>query len=188
MKRTLHVATVFLVAATTIATAARPAAGQDPEPGRLDMATIDAWFDREPWLEINIRGALLRLAAEASRHEDPELPNLLQRLKAIEVRGYPLAPSQLEDVDRRIGDLARQLRSAGWETVVRVRRTGDQLVDVFLREHDEIIAGLVVMVVQPEADEGVVIVNIVGDVDPAQIGRIGRRFNIGPLSDIESTE
>jgi hypothetical protein len=44
------------------------------------------------------------------------------------------------------------------------------------------IAGLVVMAVEP-GDEAA-FVNIVGDIDPAQIGRLGRKFDIEPLDSI----
>ena len=46
-----------------------------------------------------------------------------------------------------------------------------------------VIAGMVVMVVSPEDDE-TVFVNIVGQIDPEQIGRIGRKFDIDPLDEM----
>lgn len=171
---------------TALLVAALPAAAQDADlrsdPGYLDLAGIDGWFDEEPWLEVNIRGALLRLVTEASRDEDPELTSLLQKLKAIEVRGYPLTPQQFDDIGRRTGALAQELEDRGWETVVRVRED-EQRVNVYMKVLDEAIAGLVVMVLEPDDREGAMFVNIVGDIDPEQIGKIGRTFNIDPLSD-----
>lgn len=185
MKRITH--GVLAAAVVAAALAAQPAAAQDADlrndPGYLDLASIEGWFDEEPWLEVNIRGALLRLVTEASRNEDPELTRLLQKLKAIEMRGYPLTPQQFETIGRRTGDLAKQLESRGWDTVVRVREK-DERVNIYMRVADDVIAGLVVMVLQPDEEEGAVFVNIVGDIDPAEIGKIGRRFDIDPLSDI----
>ncbi|MEX0820513.1 MAG: DUF4252 domain-containing protein [Rhodothermales bacterium] len=166
-------------------TAARPAAAQVDdlrnEAGYLDLDGIAGWFEEEPWLEVNIRGALLRLVTEASRSEDPELTSILENLKAIEVRGYPLTPAQFEDVGRRTGVLAKELEAQGWETVVRVREE-DQRVNVYMKVRDDVIAGLVVMVLEPDDEEGAVFVNIVGDINPEQIGRIGRALDIDPLS------
>ena len=177
-----------ILAAGLFVAAAAPAAAQDlrNDPGYLDLASIEGWFDEEPWLEVNIKGALLRLITEASKNEDPELTSLLGKLKAIEVRGYPLSPSQFKDISKRTSTLSRQLESKGWETVVRVReRTGDEeQVNIYLKTNRDIIAGLVVMVLQPDDEEGAVFVNIVGDIDPAEIGRLGRKFNIDPLEDL----
>lgn len=161
---------------------AAPAWAQDDvtrDPGYVDFGRIEQWFDREPKLEVNIKGVLLELVAEASRNEDPELADLLRRLKAIQVRGFALDRDQYGDVERRTSELAQRLERQGWETFARVRED-DERVDMFVRTRDGAIAGLVVMVVSPGEDESV-FVNIVGDIRPEQIGRIGRKFDIGPL-------
>lgn len=166
---------------------ALPAAAQDVDlrndPGYLDLNSIQGWFDEEPWLEVNVKGALLRLVTEASRHEDPELAEVLGGLKAIEVRGYPLTPAQFEEIGERTGEIAKQLEARGWDTIVRVREH-DERVNIYMKVNGDVIAGLVVMVLEPDDEEGAVFVNIVGDIDPEQIGKIGQKFNIDPLSDI----
>jgi hypothetical protein len=43
------------------------------------------------------------------------------------------------------------------------------------------IVGLCLMV---ESDEDAVFINIVGDIDPGALGRLGRKFNIVPLEDL----
>jgi hypothetical protein len=151
------------------------------EPGYLDLRHVEDWFDGEAWLEVNIQGALLKLVAEASRVEDPELTSLLSKLKAIQVRGYPLSQGRFRDVERRTGELAKRLQGMGWETVARVRES-EKRVDVYLKEQNGRIAGLVVMVLEPGSKDGSVFVNIVGEIDPEQIGRIGSKFSIDPLT------
>ncbi len=181
-----------LIAAALLLAAARPQAARAQvdlreDPGYLDLTSIEDWFDTEPWLEVNIKGALLSLITEASKaEEDPELTSILSKLKAIEVRGYPLKPAMFEDIDRRTSQLAKRLEGQGWETVVRVREN-EERVNVYLKSDGKTIAGLVVMVLDPSDDDGAIFVNIVGDIDPQQIGRIGQKFNIDPLSDIRGS-
>jgi len=181
--------TIFcLVPILACLAAVQPVAAQEAdlrnEPGYLDLDSISEWFDQEPWLEVNVRGALLRLVTEASRGEDPELTDMLERLKAIEVRGYPLTPEQFDDVGRRTGELARRLEELGWETIVRVREA-EERVNIYMKMKEDAIAGLVVMVLEPDEEQGAVFVNIVGEIDPEQIGKLGHKFNIDPLSDLE---
>ena len=152
------------------------------EPGYFDLAAVEGWFDGEPWLEVNIKGALLKLVAEASRYEDPELTDLLNKLKAIQVRGYPLSWSQYETIERQTSTLAKRLETQGWDTGARVRER-DERTDVYMKVHGGNIAGLAVLVLEPGSDDGAVFVNIVGQIDPEQIGRLGSKFNIGPLKD-----
>ncbi len=150
-------------------------------PGYVDLRTFEAWFDASPTLEVSIKGPLLRLVAEASRYEDPDLAEMLAGLRAIQVRGFPLRRSEFDDVARRASEMADRLEAEGWDTVIRVRKDDEQ-VDMHVKVHDGEIAGMVVMVVQPGYDE-TVFLNIVGAIDPEQIGRLGRKFNIGRLQD-----
>jgi len=149
------------------------------DPGYIDLADIESWFGSEATLEVNIKGALLKLVSEASRHEDPELADLLTNLKAIQVRGYTLTPSQLQGINQRTAELGRRLARSGWDTVARVREDGED-IHMYVKATDDAIAGLVVMVVSPGENE-TMFVNIVGDINPEEIGRIGRKFDIGPL-------
>ena len=55
-------------------------------------------------------------------------------------------------------------------------------VDVYLKLKGEAIIGLTV--IAGESNDEIILVNIAGDIDPAQIGRIGRRFNITPLDSL----
>ncbi|NBC17625.1 MAG: DUF4252 domain-containing protein [Bacteroidetes bacterium] len=151
------------------------------DPGYIDLNTVESWFGDQPKVEVNIKGALLELVAEASRYEDPELADLLTKLRAIQVRGYDLSPSGYGTAEARMQDLGQQLEDRGWDTVVRVRED-DEYVNMFVRVSDGAIAGLMVMTLAP-GDEESFFVNIVGEIDPQQIGRIGRTFDIDPLDD-----
>ncbi len=152
-------------------------------PGFFDFDVIPASIQIEPNVEINIKGALLRLAAEATTREDPELAEMLGKLKLIRVFTYENdgwtdeQRGQFTDIARRIGG---QLEEKGWDIVARVRDEDEQ-VFVYLREIEDLFEGMVVMVV--EAEEAV-FVNITGTIDPAQVGRIGSRFDIDVLEDV----
>lgn len=158
----------------------RASAQAQDQRGFVDIAQVEAWFADEPTIEVNIRGALLNLVAEASRFEDPELSEMLKRLKSIQVRGFELRGTDPEIV-RRSDDLGRSLESQGWETIVRVRDDGE-VVHMYLLASGDTIEGMVVLAMD-EYDDEAVFVNIVGEIRPDQIGRIGRRFNIGVLDD-----
>ncbi len=148
------------------------------DPGYVDVRAVESWFGSEPNLEVNIQGALLKLVAEASRFEDPELASLILKLKGISVRGYNVEGMDLQSVKRQTREMGRKLESDGWETIVRVRED-DESVDMYLRTVNDAIAGMVVMVI--DDDEDAVFVNIIGEIDPEQIGRLGQKFNFGSV-------
>lgn len=174
----------FRLAWLLLALLALPARAQDrlaADPGYLDLRPFDEWFDEAPTLEVNVRGALLDLVAEASRFEDPDLADLLRRLKAVQVRGYALSRDRFDDVAARATDFGHRLETQGWEAVVRSREYHEQ-VTMYVRLDGDAIAGMVVMVVDPGYDD-TVFLNIVGDIDPEQVGRLGRKFDLGRFQD-----
>jgi hypothetical protein len=174
------------VAALLLLALARPAQAQEDltgTPGYIDFSEFESWFDEEASVEVNLQGRLLGLIAEASRADDPELADLLLKLKALQVRGFPLTAAQIRTMERRAADIGDDLEADGWTTVVRLRDY-DRYVDMYARESETAIEGLLMMVVDAQKHE-TVFINIVGDIDPAELGRIGRKFDIGPLDDVK---
>lgn len=137
------------------------------------LGNLDDVFSMAPTVEVNVEGALLKLVVEASRAEDPELATLLERLEGLFVRGYPAQAATEGRIRDRMRLMGTVLAEDGWQTIVSISDDG-QFVRMFARMGAEGIVGLVVMSLEEEA----VFLNIVGDVDPEQIGRIGSRFRV----------
>ena len=178
-KRMLCCGLVMLIAAS----AAWAQDDLESDPGYVNLDQFEGWFDEEPSIIVNIKGALLKLVAEASRYEDPDLADLLHKLKAVQVRGYDLDWADAKEVGRRANVFSKSLEAEGWDIVVRVR-DDEEHVHVYVRVNDEVIAGMMVMVISSDDGE-TYFLNIVGDIHPEQIGRIGRRFDIEPLDDMK---
>ncbi len=172
MKR--YLLSLALMLSISFASSAQVPADVRADPGYLDLGMIESWFNQEANIEVNVQGALLNLVRSASRHEDEELADMLGKLKGVYVRGYKIDPAAVENIASRTGKLAQSLSADGWETVVRMRDE-EERVDVFLRSNQNRIAGLVVMVV---GEDETIFVNIVGEIDPDDIGRIGGRVNV----------
>lgn len=154
----------------------------DDPSGYVDFSGFDERFGTEASLEVDIRGQMLQLVAESSREEDPELAELLDRLDVIQVRGFPMLRSQFRRMESHSRDIAEVLEDEGWHTVVKLRDFG-QYVDVYAKENETFIEGLMMMVVDTELGE-TVLINIVGSMRADELGRIGSRFDIAPLEDM----
>lgn len=169
----------LLVLATGSATAQRI----ETLPGYVDISRMERLVDRQATLEVNVKGALLRMAAEAARVEDETLADMLLKLVAIQVRGYSLDRSSTRSIMDPVDDIARELSAKGWDRILRVRED-DHLVEMMVRDPSgERIEGMMVFVIDAGENE-TIFVNIVGQIDPEDIGRIGRRFRIRALQDL----
>ncbi len=146
----------------------------------LSPSNLDALFTDEARVEVNLRGTILRLVAEASRNDEPEFAAMVDDLRGIYVRQYSLSSAR-SGAAGQIRELARSFERAGWETLVRVRED-DEDVFIYLDTAGDVINGLVVMSLDQDENEAT-FVTIDGRIDPAQIGRLGSRFNVPELED-----
>ena len=147
------------------------------QPGYVDFDPILG--DMESSVEVYLKGSLLVLAREAVKDEDPELSNVLSKIEYVKVQIFPLRGASMEKLMDKAHDVATQLEKKGWEIAVRVREKDEQVHIYLLPGDKEDIRGLVVMVVGD--DDEAVFINIVGNINPAEIGRIGRTFHIDSM-------
>lgn len=159
--------------------AARTASDEDYKklPGYVDFE--QTLGDMHASVEVFLKGSLLVLAREAVKADDPELTELLSKIDYIHVKVLPLKGVSAVGLESKTSRLAEQLEQKGWELTVRVREDGEQ-VHVYVLPGDKgDIAGLVVMAIE-EGDEAA-FVNVVGNINPTEIGRIGRTFHIDAM-------
>lgn len=179
-----------LVALCIISTA--PALAQDPQndlasdPGYVDLSTFSEWFDgKQPSIQVDITPALLNLLAGSSKDSDPEFASLMGKLRAIQVRGYETQGINLANLTERADEFAQQLERQGWERVVRIQQD-NEYVGIFTRASGDNLAGLTIMTVEPEDET--VFVNIVGQITPEQIQKLGNGLNIDSINDLDIDE
>ncbi len=158
----------------------------EKQPGYIDFSSLDLFGGPEPEtsIEIYLKDPLLELVAAATRFEDPDLADMLESLYLIRVQAYQKAEGRDLDASYDYENIAARLSILtlpDWERVVQVREP-DQRVQFYVRTEDETIVGLLVLVGNPDE---FVCINIVGPLDIAQVGRIGRKFDIEPLDSID---
>ena len=135
--------------------------------GYLDLHMVDAWFDTDATLEINVKEDLLKAYAAASYREDPPLSSLLRRLRGIQVRGFSVNAGGLQRVAPHLEEIATRLDDQAWEAVVRLREEDKQL-DTYLKIEDGTVAGLIIISIAPRRGKAV-FMNIVGEVNANRI-------------------
>lgn len=148
-------------------------------PGYVDFADLDAIYG-EPRVMINIGGTLLKLMSAASAAEDPDTSAMIRNLDGVRIKVYPtdgnLGPA-LDQVEKA----KLSLQSAQWEPVVQVNKANEQ-VQIFMKANDENVEGLTVMAVDTEE---AVFINILGVIDPAQIGKVMNTLDVDVGMDTE---
>lgn len=172
MKHTKRILSIGIITALFTASAyANPK-------GQIDFADLSAFYG-EPKVEINLSANLMKMIGSFANHKDPEVAEILSNLEFIKVRVYQLN-GKVEKAVNTVNGVSRKLQAAKWETLVTVNDNEDnQKVRIFSKTTNNIIDGVVVMVVSPEKDAGeAVFINIVGEIDPDKIAKITDNLDI----------
>lgn len=176
----LSVVLVLLLAAPALAD---PGDEYKKMAGYVDFEELGLVNEFEPSIEVFLRGPLLKLAREAVKHDEPDLASALDNIKLIRVNVFDLDEIDgfdTKDLLQKTKTLATNLEKQGWEIAIRVRERHEHIYVYLLPGKNEDIDGLVVMVI--EDDDQAVFVNIVGTIDPEQIGRIGHSIHINGVN------
>ncbi len=146
--------------------------------GQIDFADLSSHYG-EPKVEINLSASLMKMIGNFADEDEPEVANMLSSLESIKVRVYNLN-GELEKANSTVDRVSSQLKTDNWETLVTVNDNEEnQKVRIFSKSTNDVIDGVVVMVVSPEKDAGeAVFINIVGEIDPSNIGKVTESLDI----------
>jgi len=133
----------------------------------------------EPTVEINLSSGLMNMVASFAKHEDPEIGEILAGLEFIKIRVYNLK-GEVKQANLMIDKVSKKLKTDKWEALVTVNDFEDnEQVRIFSKSTNDVIDGVVVMVVSPEKEGGeAVFINIVGEIDPNKIAKITDTLDI----------
>lgn len=110
---------------------------------------------------------------------DPEASELISKLKAVRVQIYNMTDNDQTALDL-IAKVNEDIKTKDWLPIVSVNEK-DEKVRVFTKITDDIMDGLVVMVInnsEERKEREAVFINIVGEIDPAQINKVTESLNI----------
>jgi len=141
-------------------------------PGYVDFGDLSSMYG-EPKIIINLGGTMLSFVSMMSSSESPETSELISKLKGVRVQIY----ATNENVDAALNQFSKvknRLKSAGWEPIVQVNEDDEQVL-LYIKMKDGNMEGLTVMVV---AGEQAVFVNVIGQLNPAELGRVMKALNV----------
>ena len=154
-----------------------------PGPGYVDFGKFTPTAG-EQFVQVDINGTLLKLAAAFTQNEDVEISELIKSLQSVRVNVLGLNDDNRVETTTRINEIRANLDAQGWKRVVTVQEKGGDDVAVFIKEASESeIHGLVVSVMSHSGEA--VLVNVVGNVGIEQLAKLGDRLNIDPLRKLD---
>ena len=147
------------------------------ERGYVDFANLNSVYG-EPKVMVNLNKTMLGFISKINM-SDPEASELISKLKGVHVQIYNITENDQPALDL-IAKISKDIKTKDWLPIVSVNEK-DEKVRIFTKITDDVMDGLVVMIINNsdsrEAREAVFI-NIVGEIDPAQINKVTESLNI----------
>jgi hypothetical protein len=156
---------------------AAPAHAQN---ARLEIDHLDRLFPKAvETIDVRIDSSLLLMASKflrSDKADEAAVKEIVKALKGVYVKGVEF-DKEGEYSEADIESVRRQLSAPGWERIVGVRSKRDgQNVEVFLMiNNDAVIEGIGVLISDPKQ---VMVVNVVGPLDPEKINNLRGQFGI----------
>lgn len=163
---------VLLLGALTTATALAQNA-------RLQIDHLDNLFPKAvETIDVRVDGSLLQIASkflDKNRTNEAAVREILNVLKGVYVKGVEF-DKEGEYNEQDVQVVRQQLSSPGWERIVGVRSKRDnENVEVYLMLNNGLIEGIGVLVTDPKQ---LMVVNVVGPIDPEKITELRGNFGI----------
>ncbi len=173
---------IFGAFACTMLTTGLLLAADKAAPGQVDLGTFTPPSGGGEFVEVNIPGGLISLAARFVEKQDPDVAKLLNGLKQVRVNVVGIDDANREEMTKKAQKLRTDLSAQGWERIVTAQKQG-QDVSVYLKmDANSAIQGLTVVVM--DGSKQAVFANVVGDIKPEQLAMLGEKLDIEPLKKI----
>ncbi|HKX56533.1 MAG TPA: DUF4252 domain-containing protein [Xanthomonadales bacterium] len=140
-------------------------------PGYVDFGELQGVYG-EPKVMINLGGSILKFVGGMSK-DDPEASELLSKLKGVRINVYSVDGNPDAALEK-VSQVKSMLAGSQWEPIVQVNEEGEQ-AQIFIKLTGDTMEGLTVMAVD---DSEAVFINIIGQLDPAQLSQVMDNFDI----------
>jgi len=124
--------------------------------------------DTDRTISLSLGRSTLRFAARFL-DDEPETQALLRSLDGVRIRIYEVdADGDTARIAHNFERMASKLSRDGWQPVMLVRED-DELVHMYAKHSGKAMCGLTIVSAD---DDEVVVVNIMGDIEPEQFGDV----------------
>ena len=130
-------------------------------------------------MALSLGPTTLRFAARFL-HDEPETQALLRSLDGVRIRIYEVYGDH-HRITRNFDRMGGKLLDDGWDPVMLMREE-DELLQMYVKTSGAGISGLTIVSVD---DEEVVVINIMGDIDPVYYADVMYALNVDDAPELQ---
>lgn len=152
----------------------------EPSPGEVDFGQFAELAKNVEYVDIQVNHTLISLASQFVQKEQPEVASLLRSVELVRLNVIGLNDENRDEMVKRVREIRARLDKQGWHRVVVVQQKSGEDVGVYVKTGaGDAVQGVVLTVLDGRREA--VLINIVGDIKPAQISALGEALNLDAL-------
>jgi len=153
------------------------------EPGYVDFGDFTVFENSTKVTEVILDEDLLSVLATMSNESDPNIMSILNGIKLVKANVYEISDENKDLLRKRINEIDSKLTNSNWKRIVKTR-SEEEMANVYIKlNNNKKIVGLAVTNFEKGGEAA--FVNIVGNIDLATIGKLGKKFGIPHLGDVK---
>ena len=165
-------------------------------PGYVDFNSLSKYMGGDNVTEINLDANLLKMLSKMGGEDNVDFQDVVGGLKLIRVNSFELKAANEKEIRDKISSIDQSLTSKNWQRIVKVKEHGEYTNVYVLPSGDyENFLGLCVTSIDSKGGYGedygknyggekynkATFVNIVGNINMSQLGKLGDKFHIRAL-------
>ena len=160
-------------------------------PGYVDFGSMSKFMSGDNVTEINLDANLLKMLSKMGGEDNKDFTDVVSGLKLIRVNSFGLDAANEQDIKNKINAIDQSLMSKNWQRIVKIKEQGEYTNVYVLPSSDyENFLGLCVTAIDSHGKKGkgrpeATFVNIVGNINMSQLGKLGDKFNIHALENMK---
>ena len=145
------------------------------EPGYFDFGNITSLKDGEMLTEVYLEEPLLKMVAKMGESKNEGLGDMIGSLKLVKVNEFMVERRNYGKFEDAVTSMNKELAAKKWNRIIKIKHK-DMMANVYVKNgSSDDFVGLVI--VGMDKNGKATLVNIVGKIDLATIGKLSEQFN-----------
>ncbi|MCH8325906.1 MAG: DUF4252 domain-containing protein [Bacteroidetes bacterium] len=147
------------------------------EPGYADFGTLTSFYKGDDVTEVFLDEHILKMMSKLSGENDPEMKKLLTGLKLVRVYSFEVPKESRLKLKNKIGEIDKKLLNEKWYRIIKIKEKNGY-TNVYLKSSadENNVVGLAVVSLDSNGEAS--FINIVGNINLDNLGRLSDKFNI----------
>ena len=156
------------------------------EPGYFDFGDITLLKSGEMSTEVYLEEPLLKMISQMGKSEEEGFGQLVENLKLVKVNEFEVNLENMGKLDDAFSSIDKTLQSKKWQRIIKTKQN-NTLANVYVKPGSgNSFDGMVVTALDNKGK--VTLVNIVGKIDLASIGKLSSHFHFPGMGKMKEGE